>query len=194
MEKELIIFDCFGVITSEVYKVWLKKFFSEEEMDNITQNIMIKGDKGEITNEETFQRLGDMIGKTGEEVLSEWLKITQINEDVIELIKQLKKQYRVALLSNAPTDLINEVLSRIDTNVLFDNMIISSQVNMIKPNKEIYELLLSNMNVAPEKSIFIDDSIENVNAAKELGITGILFKNAEQLKKELSRLLEKLAV
>ncbi len=67
-------------------------------------------------------------------------------------------------------------------------MVISYQVKLLKPEKEIYNLLIENYNLIPEQTIFIDDSLENVKAAEEVGIKGILYLNSEELYKQLDGL------
>jgi putative hydrolase of the HAD superfamily len=64
-------------------------------------------------------------------------------------------------------------------------MVISYQVKLLKPEKEIYILLIDNYNLIPEHTIFIDDSLENVQTAEKVGIKGILYLNPEQLRKQL---------
>ena len=65
--------------------------------------------------------------------------------------------------------------------------IFSYQVKCIKPEAEIYQLLLDRYHLVPQECVFIDDRPENIEAAEKLGITGIQFQNQEQAK---SRLLE----
>ena len=185
MEKELIIFDFFGVISSEVFPIWAKKHFSPTETKTIRKDIIEKGDKGIITEKEVFNLLSKITGEDSEKILNDWLEIAVINNEMIKLIRKLRKKYKTALLSNAVGEFLNKILARIDTDELFDLMVISSEENMTKPGKEIFELLLSKMNIQACKSIFIDDNILNVEAAREIGIDSILFENIEKLKSTL---------
>jgi HAD superfamily hydrolase (TIGR01509 family) len=59
---------------------------------------------------------------------------------------------------------------------------------MIKPGKEIFHLLLNRYHLKPEQSIFIDDNINNIKAAEEIGLHAIHFKDASQLEESLSSL------
>lgn len=185
MRKELIIFDFFGVISSEVFPVWAKKYFSETEIKIIRKEIIEKGDKGIIKEQEIFKQLSEIVGKNSEDILNEWLEIAVINNEMITLIKNLRKKYQIALLSNAIGEFLNRILDRIDTAQLFDFIVISSEANIIKPDKKIFELLLSKMNIQANNSIFIDDNIINVEAARSIGIEAILFEDVQQLKEML---------
>lgn len=132
-----------------------------------------------------FKQLSQKTGENSEKILNEWLEIAVINNEMITLIENLRKKYKIALLSNAIGEFLNRILSRINTNQLFDFIVISSEANIIKPDKKIFELLLSKMNIQANNSIFIDDNIINVEAAKSIGIEAILFEDVQQLKEML---------
>lgn len=189
MNKELIIFDCFGVVCSEVFQIWGKRYFSEEKMKAIRKDIIEKSDIGIITDKELFSELSEITGENTEIILHDWLETAVIDMDMINLIKKLKEKYKISLLSNASSGFINRILKKINAKELFDCIIVSSEEKMIKPNKEIFELMLSKMKVDASASVFIDDNDSNIQGAKKVGITGILFKNIEQLKKDLSHVL-----
>ena len=70
---------------------------------------------------------------------------------------------------------------------LFDEIIISSEVKLVKPGSEIYQLALDRMQAKPEESVMIDDNIVNVNGAKQIGIAGILYTNVNSLIEELKQ-------
>ncbi len=59
---------------------------------------------------------------------------------------------------------------------------------MVKPDMEIYEYVLKELNAKSEECVFIDDKAENIEAAEKLGIHGIVFENKEQLKQDLEEL------
>jgi HAD superfamily hydrolase (TIGR01509 family) len=72
---------------------------------------------------------------------------------------------------------------------LFDVVYCSGDEGMIKPDPAVYNSTLNRLGILPHEAVFIDDTIGHVEAAQSLGIHGIRFTNAEQLKLELSRLL-----
>ena len=69
-------------------------------------------------------------------------------------------------------------------------MIVSGEEGIKKPDPKIFQLLLDRFNLRPEETVFFDDHIENIIAAREMGIHGILFKNAEQAEQDLKLLVE----
>jgi FMN phosphatase YigB (HAD superfamily) len=62
---------------------------------------------------------------------------------------------------------------------------------LIKPGPHIYQLALETVGCAPEEAVFIDDFIENVEGARDVGIHGILFTSPQQIKISLNELLSK---
>jgi len=69
---------------------------------------------------------------------------------------------------------------------LLEGSIISSEVHLIKPDPAIYQLLCSRFQLKPSETLFVDDKLENVEAARTVGMTGILFQDACQLAQEFT--------
>lgn len=96
-------------------------------------------------------------------------------EPTVALIEELKsKGYRLLVLSNMSLEYI-EYLRRMPVFAHFDAQIVSCEVQRVKPEREIYELLFELYGVKADETIFIDDRKENVDAAAELGITPFHF-------------------
>ena len=102
---------------------------------------------------------------------------------MFELIQDLKnKGVGVYGLTNWPAETFPEARKRFKTIAGIDNYVVSSAVKLAKPEPAIYKLLLSKYNLKPEECVFIDDRKDNVDAAKALGINGIVFPgNADGL-------------
>lgn len=98
-----------------------------------------------------------------------------------------EKGYQVLYLSNYSEFFMNARPDVLDFLPLMDGGIFSCYVGMMKPNPAIYQMLCDKYNLNPAECIFIDDSLENIQAAKELGFEVIHFENYEQAKKELDR-------
>jgi putative hydrolase of the HAD superfamily len=85
----------------------------------------------------------------------------------------LQGKTRLALLSNAPPSL-RDLLEQLGLARYFDHMIISGEVDVRKPDPGIYQLALASLEVRPEDSLFVDDLEENLVAAREIGMVGLL--------------------
>lgn len=96
------------------------------------------------------------------------------------------KGYKVYLLSNYPESYFTRhVKNQLKFADKTDGRIVSAFVKCIKPEPEIYRLLLDTYALKPEECVFIDDRQENINGAAAAGIKGILFKNYEDAKEKL---------
>jgi len=91
-------------------------------------------------------------------------------------------------LTNWQADLFHIALVRYDFLHWFDGRVVSGEEKTRKPFHEFYQRLLDRYNVTPQQALFIDDSLRNVNAARELGINSIHFHSPMQLKDELKKL------
>ena len=183
-----IIFDFFGVISSEVSPFWFAERFSKEEALILKNKYMTPADKGEVTEEELYDILSKLSGDTPEEIERDFEKKTVINDELVAYIEELRKSYKVILLSNALGSWLRKIFARHNLERLFDEIIISSEVDMIKPNAEIFKLALEKLNVNAKEAVFIDDNINNVIGAKNVEMHALQYKNVQELKKELNSL------
>jgi HAD superfamily hydrolase (TIGR01509 family) len=117
-----------------------------------------------------------------------------VNPNLI-LIKAIKKIKTKGLKTGIITNTSGRIArTRLDTffgeslDKLFDTIIISSEVGLLKPNKKIFKLALDRINVKPEKAIFIDDSSHYLSGAREIGMHTILYKDTKSTIKKLQNL------
>lgn len=107
-----------------------------------------------------------------------------------EWLKELKdKGYMVYLLSNYPESFFLEHLKRFSFLPYTDGMVVSYECRCMKPEPRIYEILCERYNIKPEESVFLDDRIENVEAAQTLGFQGIHVTDVRKAREELCSLL-----
>jgi putative hydrolase of the HAD superfamily len=111
-----------------------------------------------------------------------------INRPVLNLIRRLHGHYRLAVLSNSPPGL-SQWLADWEMLELFDVVFCSGDEGVTKPNAAAFEATLTRLGVLAEESVFIDDTIGHVAAARALGLHGIWFESAEQLDKDLTDLI-----
>ena len=116
----------------------------------------------------------------------------EINQGVLDLIHRLHGNYKLAVLSNSPPGLSKWLA---DWNMLnfFKVVFCSGDEGMAKPDPEAFELTLERLGLKPNEAVFIDDTREHVEAARKLGLQGILFTTAEELEEELGDLLGRIS-
>ena len=150
---------------------------------------------GHITNDDHWQAVGRRLKLTWPDQVNAF-RITffagdRVDQGMIDLIQRLRSRFKVALLSNAPGNLRRWIAEewKIPQDT-FDQIIISAEEGVMKPDPEIYRRTLTQLDVAPHEAIFVDDFEENVKAAKALGIQAIHFTSPETLVAELNSRIE----
>ncbi|MFX1357607.1 MAG: HAD family hydrolase [Promethearchaeota archaeon] len=123
-----------------------------------------------------------------------YTKVTHISSDMAEIIERLHNAgYTVSLMSNTH-DIhakSNDLRGFYD---MFDNVFLSNELGMIKPDIEKYKYVLNKLDTKPKKCVFIDDKIRNLIPARELGIIVIRFESFDNFKKQLNALgIEKIS-
>jgi putative hydrolase of the HAD superfamily len=98
-----------------------------------------------------------------------------------QLLVRLRPHYKLALLTNAWSDARYVLTEKFPLSQLIDEMIISAEVGLAKPDPAIYHLTLQRLNVQPHEALFIDNKQRNIAAAQALGITCILFQSSAQV-------------
>ena len=144
---------------------------------------------GAISYEEYWRRVGASLGlSTPEEIAAfrqEYFSGDHMDQELVELIRDLRARYKIGLLSNAPDRLGYWLHESWDIGRFFDAVVYSAKVGIAKPDPRIYHLVLEELKVRPSQSLFIDDAPENVEAAIALGMKAIRFTSTGTLKEEL---------
>ena len=153
-------------------------------------------EKGLLTTEEFFQQITDLLGidvslETFKEIWASVLVVDGKGSNGLlssELFQQLKRNYRVIALSNT-NEMQFSYLSRVHPLIVqFDDQVLSYQVGHLKPDPEIYRVALQQSGASPEESLFVDDLVENIQGAEEIGMKGLVFTGENQLREDLERL------
>ncbi len=184
MKIKAIIFDFFGVICSDEYWQLFKSQLGIGKFNTLAEQVL----KGEVTWRHFVKKVAAETERSPEEVI-ELYNSGRINLELAACIDELHQKYKTALLTNSHATFINPLLQRTDLVKLFDEVIISSEVGIIKPDPRIYEHTLKLLNVDAAEAIFIDDSPPRVDGAKAIGMRTILYENFEQMKIDLKKLL-----
>lgn len=96
------------------------------------------------------------------------------------LLAELRKRVPVVLVTNS-TDALDDQLAHLGLADLATAVINSSKIGIAKPDPRIYQLAAERVGVAPEHCVYVDDKIENVNAARSLGMIGIHYQGVTDL-------------
>jgi len=190
---KVILFDVGGVylngsfvdFVNKAYKVLgiNKDFYSNKEI--VFDNRL---NKGEITTEECFRKYFNtkINDKQMKELIRLWTNTWKLSDEMKELIIKLKKNYKLAILSNS-NFLNSQNYSKKGWYKYFDFLILSHELGILKPQKKIYEIAIKKMNIKPEESLLIDNEQDCLKPAKKIKMATILFKSVNQLKDELRK-------
>jgi putative hydrolase of the HAD superfamily len=151
----------------------------------------LQASTGEITEEAHWQSVGDALGISRQEteiLTAEFFAGDRLDTDLVEFLRGLRPQCRIGLISNAWSGL-RAYITRNHFADVFDEMVISAEVGLVKPDPRIYRLALERMNVPPEASLFLDDMPANVQAALSIGMHALQFVQPAETLAELKRLL-----
>jgi epoxide hydrolase-like predicted phosphatase len=128
-----------------------------------------------------------------EEVLAfqtEFFSADALDAELIAYLRRMRGPYKTALLSNAWANLEEWLRTRLRIDDCFDVIVVSALVHMMKPDPAIYHYTLSQLQVAPQEAVFVDDSRPNVEAAAALGIHAIQFTTRGAVLQQLDMLLQ----
>jgi epoxide hydrolase-like predicted phosphatase len=149
-------------------------------------------DLGEHTQEEFWIRLLDSLGLTHDRLAhinDFFYSDFNIDQDLLGRIIEYRKKYKTALLSNY-SDVLRPMLeSRWHVDGAFDEIIISWEEKLIKPDPRLFDLTLKRLGVNKEEAVLIDDREVNIIGGQKFGLHTVLFRNKIQAIKDLDKIL-----
>lgn len=197
---EVILFDLGNVILPfNNYQIAekLSKFSQKKEFQNpkeifpylfdLEEGVINNFDVGKVSPVEFFQSLKEFfhLSLSFEEFVPIWTDIFVENQEVSKIIRSLEGRWRLGLLSNTDPLHFDYILSKFPIMRTFNRWILSYEVGFKKPAVQIFQKAIEWASVEPRRILFIDDIKKHVEVAISLGMQGIHFVSASQLKEEL---------
>lgn len=194
---EAIIFDLGNVLINFDHRIAAAKIssFTDKGPDEIF-NLFFDSEltrlfeEGKISPFKFFSKVKEMLslGLSFGEFTAIWNDIFFLSEEnraVYNLACVLKKQYKVALLSNINILHLEYIKKEFPVLGAFHSIMASCELGIRKPKIEIYQKVLELLEVAAPNAFYTDDRPELIESAKSLGIRGFVFQGAEKLKRDL---------
>ena len=193
-----IIFDLSEVIISGYHGVerLLKEQFGIPEQDfkeqkQLKNELFLELMRGILSEKEYLEEL---LQGTNWNISVEQLKTAirqNLNQPIpgtMEIVKQLKAKgkYQLILLSDHAREWMEYIEEKNKDLKIFDKKIFSYDIGTVKSDKQTFKIVLEQTGIVADETLFIDDYEKNVKNAEAVGIHGIVFENAEQLRKTLS--------
>jgi epoxide hydrolase-like predicted phosphatase len=162
----------------------LEKIFFESDSSQ-------RASTGEIPEEAHWQAMAETLGVSrpeADKITAEFFSGDRADAALLDFLRSLRPERKVGLISNAWSGL-RAFITRQKFEDVFDEMIISAEVGLMKPDQRIYRLALEKLQMQPEESVFLDDIPVNVEAARSIGMSAIHFTQPEKALVELKKLL-----
>jgi putative hydrolase of the HAD superfamily len=193
-----IVFDIGNVLINFKPVEFLRERFQDEAVVEAVYKTIFQSkewpnlDRGTITEEEAtenFCRYCSEYENEIREAMRDWHSILTPIEATVDIFKELKqKEYKIYVLSNYHMKAFESTYNNNEFFKLADGMVVSYKINMLKPEPEIYDYLLKEYSLKAKETLFIDDTLVNVEGANKAGIKTICFTSAEALREELESL------
>lgn len=190
MAIKAVIFDCFGVLIPS-HRVQLHKKYPNLS-DELT-TVEHQSDLGFITRQTFTDSVSKLVNIPTKDVMPRYYNSTKYNNSSIRLAYHLKSsgKYKIGLLSNIGHGWLDDFLSEMKKMDLFDTVVLSSDVGILKPDPRIFELVAQKLGVSTSDCVMIDDVKDNIDGAISSGMKGIVFTSVDQTKHDLELLLRK---
>jgi glucose-1-phosphatase len=199
---DAVLFDLGGVICESAF-AYMARYAGELGLDPAAlghvghtgraTELMARCETGEITMadylEETARAVAAEHGSaiTGAGLIECVRASLTLVPESVELVRETHAAHRTALVTNATTDIREHWRARLDLT-LFDVVVDSSEVRLRKPEPGIYRHTLALLGCPAERAVFVDDQAANVDAARALGLRGVVFSDPAQARRELAAL------
>lgn len=183
-----IIFDCYGVLTTDAWLAFKKRHFRHDaELAKKASELNHQAGSGAITYDQFVDELSKMSGVPTEEVKQE-INQNVADDELFEYIASLKPKYKIGMLSNAAANRLERLFEPAQVG-LFDEIILSYEVGIIKPAELAYNLIAKKLGVDSRECVFVDDQEKHCVGAHQAGMKPILYKDFPSFKKELEKIL-----
>lgn len=172
-----IVLDMYGVIvkqTGDDFIPYVQRTFPDLKPEEIYIP-WFKADVGELTSLEVWE----IIGFQGdlEKVEKEYLDTIELNDGFLDFITAIKKQYKLAIISNDSSRWSKHLREKFDINKFFDVVSISGDLKIQKPDERIFKLTIDRLGCNAKDCFYVDDREWNLEAAGKVEMNTVLFNN-----------------
>ena len=194
-----VIFDLGGVVLDWNPDAILENYYEEGDARALMKRELFQHpdwlhmDRGLFSEADVVSRVQKRTGRPADELhglLDAVRASLSAKQETVALIERLSERgVPLYCLSNMPATTFAYLKDRHDFWPRFRGIVISGEIRMMKPEREIFEYLIKRYNLVPGATAFVDDLAPNIEAARALGLHGVLFRNAAQCGEDLDAFL-----
>lgn len=192
---KVVGFDLGGVYLTDCWDGFVRekiveKFHVDQNKIEEKNNLLQKKISNGLISEDIF--LQELVGSDKKTIQKIKNLIRSLNRviypEILALMRKLKRSYKVVLVNNEGKEWNEFRIKKFNLSKIFDEVLTSCFIGYSKPSRDYFKEVLTRLNIKPSELLFIDNKLENVISARNLGIVAVHFKNPDQLAKELSLL------
>jgi putative hydrolase of the HAD superfamily len=195
-----VVFDLGGVLVDWRPQALIDAFYADAELraalrrEAFQHADWVDFDRGALDEAVVGARIAARLGRPQLELAQLFERVREMLQplpDAVEIVRGLRARGGLSLyvLSNMAESIFRHIEKRTDLFTLFDGIVISGAISLVKPEPAIFEHLAQRFAIAPRETVFVDDLPANVAAARELGFVAIRFESVEQCRRELGEIL-----
>lgn len=187
MAIRAIIFDCFEVLVQSAPASLRADF---PQVADELRDVFVRGDYGFITREEYIAEIMRLTGLSEADYLARYWNNKLRNEPAFQLVDELRSQgFRVAMLSNISRRAMDTYVTAEEREQRFDAVVLSSEVQLQKPDPAIFTLMAERLDVQPGECIMVDDILENIDGAERAGMHGVVYADVSSAREHIMRIV-----
>lgn len=183
-----IVFDCFGVLTSDTWQTFLDNLPPTADADK-AREVHRAYNSGQISKDECSKQIELATGRQFTEVEDQSSEIEK-NQALLSYISELRQRhYKIGLLSNASSNWVREEFLTPDEQALFDDFVLSYELGLVKPEARLFAVTAERLGVKPAEAVLVDDKKSFCEEAQKSGMKAVLYHDFKQCQQELEELL-----
>lgn len=184
-----LIFDCFGVFYTDPVFAYMRDPQTPPEKAKALHALDEQAARGTLSKNDFVTQAAALLNISATDTKQRFFRGNDRNDELVAFVKELRKSYKIAMLSNIGGDMMDGFFTPQERQDLFDTAVLSGDVKMAKPDKAIFELTCQRLGVELHEAIMIDDMQSTCDIVKTYGMQSVCYKDFEQCKNELRALL-----
>jgi putative hydrolase of the HAD superfamily len=185
-----LIFDCFGVFYPDPVFAYMRDPAMPADKARALHSLDEQAARGALDKNGFVTPAASLLGISAQDAEQQLFHSNDRNEQLAKYVQELRKRYKVAMLSNIGGDMMDGFFTPQEREELFDVVILSGDVKRAKPDKAIFEFACRKLGVSFDETIMIDDVQITCDIVRTFGMHNVCYKNFAQCRTELDSILQ----